>query len=109
MVQASRGAIILTIINIIFVHYGASHTAVAKNVSFNFDTGTIVVRMNCSCGVFDFYEPDREDDYIPKIAYRLVSEDVKVGLYMFRGNSPISLATKTCKRIHVWGMLTRAG
>ncbi len=82
MMQRGRDAILITIINIIFIQYGGCKTVVAKNVSFNFDTGTIVVRMNCSCGTFDFYEPDKEDDYIPKIAYRLVSGDVKVRMQM---------------------------
>ena len=47
----------------------------SRSVSFNFDTGPILVYTNCSCGTYTFHESWDNDSFIPAPTYTVTAED----------------------------------
>ena len=47
----------------------------SRSVSFNFDTGPILVLTNCSCGTYTFHESWDNDSFIPAPTYTVTKED----------------------------------
>ena len=63
--------ILLRLLTLLQIFSGISN----QEVSFNFDTGPIIVHTNCTCGTYSFYETWNDGGLIPAPVYTLTAED----------------------------------